>query len=80
MRQGCLLSSLIFLAIQPLDNMLTTKQELGQLKGLEFDRVGIQLAQQFYSDNTTVIIRVDPTNFDSCKETLILTLLAKYLV
>lgn len=40
---------------------------LGRLEGIQFPEAGLHLAQQFYTDNTTVILKGHRQNVDFCK-------------
>lgn len=56
------------IAIQGLDCLLMDKLTSGLLEGVRFQKEQLHLAQQFYADNTTVILKGVRSNITSCME------------
>jgi hypothetical protein len=62
-RQGCPAAPLFFiLVLEPLNCAIREALENGTLKGICFEEVDVQVAHQFYSDNTSVMIEATVEN------------------
>jgi hypothetical protein len=67
-QQGCPISQLLFiLELKPPNCMPRKAIEGGTLHGVRFEKVGIEVAQQFYSHNTSIIVRADRQNAQECE-------------
>lgn len=54
--------------MQGLDCVLTEALHTSRLEGVRFRDEGLHLAQQFYADNTTVILKGTRLNIEYCRE------------
>jgi hypothetical protein len=65
--QGCPLSPLLFLFVMDLfDHMVSEATRRGEIKGLYLEEQEITLCQDFYADNTTLLVEADRDNVDCC--------------
>jgi hypothetical protein len=68
-RQGCPIAPVLFiLALQALDCLIKDAIARNSLRGIFFEEVGVELAHQFYSDNTSVMIRASADNARECQK------------
>jgi hypothetical protein len=68
-RQGCPIAPLLFtLLLEALNWMFKKAMLRGTLKGLYFDEIEVHLVQQFYSDNTSVMIEATAANARTCEQ------------
>jgi hypothetical protein len=68
-RQGCPISPLLFiLVLEELSCMIQRALDRSAFKGVYVEEEKVMLAHQFYSDNTTIMIKADAGNVRVCQE------------
>lgn len=66
--QGCPISPLIFIIVlKALSCMISEALIEGSLRGIKFEEEGLHLTQQFFTDNTTMMIEADLRNVEECQ-------------
>ena len=67
-RQGCPASFLLFIMLLEGLSCMIQKALMAvrALRGVPFKKAGLELAHQFYSDNTTMLVQTDKANVQKC--------------